>query len=267
MSTFDPFSDAQPTHAHRPVRHELAVAGDGFDPWGDAPVNPTSATRRGLELPRDTPGLGSIWDGTDAGEETGPDGAGGSRRGGRILVVCTGNVCRSPYIHLRLAHELADLDIDVESAGTGALVGYPVDPGSAALLDAAGVPWRKFRAQRLTAPIVEQADLILTATRRHRRQVVQEVPAALRKTFVLTDFADLVEGLQADNIEHVRRRSLVARAAAAAADRHHLVHARTDEDADIVDPFRLDPDAFVLMKEQAREPLATVGRALRLLAT
>lgn len=263
MSAFDPFSDAQPTPAHKPVRHEPAIAGDGFDPWGDAPANPAAGTRHGLELPRDAPGLGSMWGETDQAESTGPSDENAGRRGGRILVVCTGNVCRSPYIHLRLAHDLADLGIEVESAGTGALVDRPVDSGSTALLDAIGVDSASFRARQLTAALVQEADLVLTATRMHRRQVVQEVPAALRKTFALTDFADLVEGLQPDDIEHVRGRSLVARVAAAAADRHHLVHARTDEDADIIDPFRRSPDVFAEMEGQLREPLVKIEHATR----
>lgn len=263
MSGFDPFGDAQPTRAHERDGRDASTASDGFDPWGDAPANPAAATRRGLELPRDAPGLGSMWGETDQAESTDPSDEKAGRRGGRILVVCTGNVCRSPYIHLRLAHDLADLGIEVESAGTGALVGYPVDPGSAALLDAAGVPWSEFRARHLTAPIVERADLVLTATRTHRRAVVQEVPAALRKTFALTDFADLVEGLHPDDIEHVRGRSLVARVAAAAADRHHLVHARTDEDADIVDPFRRGREVFARMERDTVPSLDIVVRTLR----
>ena len=263
MSDFDPFGDAQPTRAQEREGRDAAAANDGFDPWDDALADPAAATRRGLELPRDAPGLGSMWNGPDVGEETGPDGGGDPRRGGRILVVCTGNVCRSPYIHLRLAHELADLDIDVESAGTGALVDRPVDPGSTALLDAIGVDSASFRARQLTAALVQEADLVLTATRMHRRQVVQEVPAALRKTFALTDFADLVEGLRSDDIEHVRGRSLVARVAAAAADRHHLVHARTDEDADIVDPFRRGREVFARMERDTVPSLDIVVRTLR----
>lgn len=262
MSDFDPFGDAQPTRAQEREGHDAAAGNDGFDPWGDAPADPAAATRRGLELPRDAPGLGSMWDGTDAGQETGPEGGGGPRRGGRILVVCTGNVCRSPYIHLRLAHDLADLDIDVESAGTGALVGHPVDPGSAALLDAAGVPWSEFRARQLTAPMVEQADLVLTATRGHRRRVVQEAPAALQRTFALIDFADLVERVDERDVRGSSGRNGVARLVTAAIERRAKVAVRHDGE-DVDDPFRLGTRAFVLMQEQLRAPLATVTHAIR----
>lgn len=259
MSDFDPFSDARPTRADWRKRLESATVGDDFDPWGEGPRTPKRDPRAGLELPGDAPGLGSMWDGADASAQA----EGTPNRGGSILVVCTGNVCRSPYIHLRLAEALNDLGIDVSSAGTGALVGRPVDPGSAALLDAAHVDSSAFRARQLTAQLVQDADLVLTATHSHRRQVVQEVPAALRKTFALTDFADLVEGLQLDDLATVRGCSLVSRVASAAADRRHLVHARTDEDADIVDPFRRGADVFAQMERQTMPSLDVVVNTLR----
>lgn len=263
---FDPFADEPRSRSSR-RENEQEQTPHSFDPWADLPTR-ASRRRHGLELPTDAPGLGGMWQGDDAsltldrgvGQGSEPDAF--PAPGGRILVVCTGNVCRSPYIHLRLAAELDGLGIEVTSAGTGALAGWPVDPGSVALLDAAGIDSTAFRARQLTVDMVEDADLVLTATRAHRRAVVQEAPLGLRKTFALVDFADLVEGLQPDDIEHVRGRSLVARVAAAAADRHHLVHARTD-DADIVDPFRRSPDVFAQMERQTLPALETVIAALR----
>ncbi|QNK54049.1 hypothetical protein H7F30_07310 [Dermacoccus sp. PAMC28757] len=262
---FDPFADEPRSRPSR-RENEQEQTPHSFDPWADLPTR-ASRRRHGLELPTDAPGLGGMWQGDDASLTLDRGAGQGSEPypapGGRILVVCTGNVCRSPYIHLRLAAELDGLGIEVTSAGTGALAGWPVDPGSVALLDAAGIDSTAFRARQLTVDMVEDADLVLTATRAHRRAVVQEAPLGLRKTFALTDFADLVEGLQPDDIEHVRGRSLVARVAAAAADRHHLVHARTDDDADIVDPFRRSPDVFAQMERQTLPALETVIAALR----
>lgn len=262
---FDPFAD---TPRSRPSRreNEQEPAQQSFDPWADLPTR-ASRRRHGLELPTDAPGLGGMWQDDDASLTLDRGAGQGSEPspapGGRVLVVCTGNVCRSPYIHLRLASELEGLGIEVTSAGTRAVAGWPVDPGSVALLDAAGIDSMAFRARQLTVDMVEDADLVLTATRAHRRSVVQEAPLGLRKTFALVDFADLVAELQPDDIEHVRGRSHVARVAAAAADRHHLVHARTDEDADIVDPFRRSPDVFVEMERQTVPALKTVIVALR----
>ena len=58
---------------------------------------------------------------------------------GSVLVVCTGNVCRSPYIERRLRHELAGTGIEVTSAGTRALVGRDMDAGSRDILQRSGV--------------------------------------------------------------------------------------------------------------------------------
>ncbi|MBS0343516.1 MAG: low molecular weight phosphotyrosine protein phosphatase, partial [Proteobacteria bacterium] len=44
----------------------------------------------------------------------------------RILVLCIGNICRSPLAELLLARELPNRKI--WSAGLGALVGEPADP-------------------------------------------------------------------------------------------------------------------------------------------
>jgi hypothetical protein len=65
-------------------------------------------------------------------------------RTGSILVVCTGNVCRSPYLERRLRHELAGTGIAVESAGTKALAGLEMDDGTRERLDAAGIDARGF---------------------------------------------------------------------------------------------------------------------------
>lgn len=259
---FDPFGDQPAPPSARPERRGSEA---GFEPRKAS--MPAPRPRQGLELGAAGSRIGSLWVGPgeavatyEAREPVALSAAGA--RGGRILVVCTGNVCRSPYIHLRLGHALADLGVEVASAGTGALVGRPVDPGSRALLDAAGVESDDFRARQLTAPIVREADLVLTAARAHRREVVQEVPSALRRTFTLKDFADLIEGLGAADVAQADGESLVARLADAAVARRHLVHARSDEDADIVDPFRRGPDVFAEMERQAVPPLMTVIEAL-----
>ena len=54
-------------------------------------------------------------------------------------------------------------------------------------------------AQQLTEQQVVSADLVLTMTRELRSRVLEEVPAALRRTFTLTEFAELVETEWADS--------------------------------------------------------------------
>jgi protein-tyrosine phosphatase len=109
-----------------------------------------------------------------------------------VLVVCTGNVCRSPAAELLLRAGLGpDSGVDVRSAGTRALVGRPVEPSMARLLTAAGAQPAEFAARQLTAADVASADLVLTAERAHRSAVVALHPRALRRTFTLLEFAEL----------------------------------------------------------------------------
>jgi protein-tyrosine phosphatase len=109
-----------------------------------------------------------------------------------VLVVCTGNVCRSPAAEILLRAALgARSGVAVGSAGTRALVGRPVEPSMARLLTAAGAEPAGFAARQLTAADVASADLVLTAERAHRSAVVALHPRALRRTFTLLEFADL----------------------------------------------------------------------------
>lgn len=55
----------------------------------------------------------------------------------RILVVCTGNICRSPVAEAMLRDALPGLE--VHSAGLGALAGHGVEPTAAALARADGL--------------------------------------------------------------------------------------------------------------------------------
>ena len=110
--------------------------------------------------------------------------------GATVLLVCTGNVCRSPAAELLLRSALEALDavdVTVTSAGTRALVGQPVHPPMARLLTDAGVPVGSFAARQLTAELVAEADLVLALAREHRSAVVTLVPGALRRTLLLGD--------------------------------------------------------------------------------
>jgi len=106
----------------------------------------------------------------------------------RVLVVCTGNICRSPAAERWLA-ALSDGSVSVASAGVAALVGADIDPAMAALMSAAGLRVDGFAARQLTPPMIRHADLVLTMTASHRRWVVGRVPAAVRKTYTLLELA------------------------------------------------------------------------------
>jgi protein-tyrosine phosphatase len=110
-----------------------------------------------------------------------------------ILYVCTGNVCRSPMAEFLLRRQAGEARrLRVSSAGVGALVGEPVDTGSAGVLDAVGIDSSGHRARQFDRWMAIDADLVLTAEVAHRETVMAEAPAALRKTFTMKEFARLL---------------------------------------------------------------------------
>ncbi|MEE6274198.1 low molecular weight phosphatase family protein [Georgenia sp. MJ206] len=181
-----------------------------------------------------------------------------------ILVVCTGNVCRSPAVERLLRGAFADVpDIRVTSAGTGALVGEPIHGPMSALLEGINVDTSGFAARRLTPDLVRDADLVLAATRLHRGDVVDLVPAAVRRTFTLRELARLTEQVPAADLD------AAAGPDAAPADRlaaliplasARRAHVPAEQD-DVVDPYRLDEAVYRQSLDQMLPAVRTIARA------
>src|SRR2546422_901671 len=92
----------------------------------------------------------------------------------RILLVCTGNICRSPLAAALLERALVERGIQgiaVASAGTGAWDGAPVSEGAYLVGLERGLDLSSHRARLLTRELVDGADLILTMARHHRARV------------------------------------------------------------------------------------------------
>ena len=184
-------------------------------------------------------------------------------RAGAVLVVCTGNVCRSPYLERRLRHELGGTGIDVTSAGTQALVGHDMDAGTRDLLQHKGIDAAAFSARQLTADLVASADLVITAAREHRAAAARLHPAAMARTFTLRDLGDLLSNLSVDEgvVSDVDA-SWVRQVATTASRRRGLVPARQDG-IDVTDPIGGPPSRFMLMATEIDDALAPIAAALR----
>ncbi|WP_396932391.1 low molecular weight phosphatase family protein [Mycolicibacterium sp.] len=109
--------------------------------------------------------------------------------------MCTGNICRSPIAE-RLAVLFAEQsqipNFTASSAGTRALVGYPIHPDSVGVIESFGGDASDFSARRLSPKIASGADLILTMTRAHSDIVLESAPRQLRRTFTLAQAARLI---------------------------------------------------------------------------
>ena len=99
--------------------------------------------------------------------------------------------CRSPAVERLLASKLGPT-ASVSSAGTHALIGHAISEPMAALLRDGGVQPDAFEARRLSEQMLKEADLVLTMTRAQRGFVVDLLPAAVRRSFTLREFARLL---------------------------------------------------------------------------
>ena len=130
--------------------------------------------------------------------------------GFRVLFVCIGNICRSPFGERLLAERLQGHGFEVASAGVAAMVGSAMSPEAAAQLGEYGGSADGFVARQLTPAMLREADLVLTATRDLRARVLAATPAVLRRTFTVLELAALL-----DHVDPAPPAELVAAAAAA----------------------------------------------------
>lgn len=110
----------------------------------------------------------------------------------RILLVCTGNTCRSPMAAVLLAGMvekagLAD-KISVESAGLAAW-GQPASVQAQTVMRQAGLSVDKHRSQQLKIEQLAAADLVLTMTTAHKRAVLGMAKGMTGKIYTLAEFA------------------------------------------------------------------------------
>jgi protein-tyrosine phosphatase len=160
----------------------------------------------------------------------------------RILAVCTANVCRSPVVERLLARHLNAVgwSVQVRSAGvSGGRLG--VHPDTITAASAVGLDLSDHGSRRLTAELLvdEGADLVITSTREHLREVVALDPGAWPRTFTLRELArragDVATGSSAsDGFEAM---DFAAWRAALGAGRRAADLMRPDPADDLDDPY------------------------------
>lgn len=114
--------------------------------------------------------------------------------GPRVLMVCMGNICRSPTAHGVLRHKLVEAELDqrvaVDSAGTHAYhVGSPPDARSQAHAQRRGYRFDDLRARAVADADFEHFDLILAMDWDNLALLEERCPPAQRhKLRRLTEF-------------------------------------------------------------------------------
>ncbi|KRE35502.1 hypothetical protein ASG73_16335 [Janibacter sp. Soil728] len=176
----------------------------------------------------------------------------------RILTVCTGNICRSPYAQLAIGHALEAVRpgaFEVTSAGTHALVGDPVDAGSASILHARGVATKAFAARQLRERLLADIDVVLPLEVSHRKIVLSYSPRHLKRAYTVLELARLLDSAGEREPWPERLAGLATVEERWAALPSHLARERglnrVGEGADdIADPYRRPQEAFDRMARQ-----------------
>ncbi len=108
----------------------------------------------------------------------------------QILFVCTANQCRSPVAKSAFVHALSTGGLRAVVRAAGFLEGgFPVPPEGLATAALYGLDLRGHTSRQLVPMEVEGADLIITMTREHSRELVVRFPRAWPRTFTLRQLA------------------------------------------------------------------------------
>ncbi|HJQ44331.1 MAG TPA: hypothetical protein VJ831_14680 [Jatrophihabitantaceae bacterium] len=169
-----------------------------------------------------------------------------------VLVVCTGNLCRSPMIASLLGAAVPSLT--VASAGTAAPLLRPWHPLAVESLGELGHRVTG-RARKLRRADVASAKLVLTAEGAHRAMVVRLDPSAEDRAFTLLEAARLLRlapapaGLGAERL--AAHLTAVLRANPA------------EHDDDLADPLHGDIKQFRRTRDEIQAALGALVPALR----
>ncbi len=107
-----------------------------------------------------------------------------------VLIVCTGNTCRSPMAKGILETMLKEERVFIYSGGSNGLKNSPASENAQRVVKTFGGDISRHLSQPLTPEMIQGADLILTMEKRHLLKVREMVPKAVYKTFMLSSYPE-----------------------------------------------------------------------------
>ena len=182
----------------------------------------------------------------------------------RVIVACTGNIHRSAlaeallrrWVEWYMPAELAG-NVRVASAGFGAPVGAPMGERAQMIARALGGDGSAHRATQITDGMLQEADVVLVATRKHLESAIGRVPSALRRTFTIREAGRAAQTLTPGAVKSPDDlRAVVA----------HLAESRGATRApaadDVIDPEGQGDDAYLQMISEEVPPLVQLAHVL-----
>lgn len=150
----------------------------------------------------------------------------------KILIVCSGNTCRSPMAQHLLIKLLGEQGIDciVLSAGLAAGDGMPASEGAITAMRLEGIDLAGHRSQRLHPEMAAGVDLILTMTAHHRLFLEEFFPEMAGYIYTMGEYAGegkveimdpYGQGVEAYLATLRQLKDLTAKIAGRIADHHH----------------------------------------------
>lgn len=103
-----------------------------------------------------------------------------------ILVVCEGNICRSPMAQVLLAAALPRAT--VQSAGLGARIGAQADEWAVRLMNDRGLDISQHRAQQVTRELCLEADMVLVMDSEQKQRLTYLYPQTHGRVFRLGEY-------------------------------------------------------------------------------
>jgi protein-tyrosine phosphatase len=164
---------------------------------------------------------------------------------------------------------------EVRSAGTRAMVGSPIQPLSADIVNMYGGTDKGFAARQLTPKILRDTDIVLTMTSKHRGEVLQLDASLLKRTFTIREFARMLEALEERDAAGEATGTAAAEKASDAgtmwrglparlASVRHLALAADSADNEVIDPYKRGPEVYRQMEDELAPAILTILRYARL---